>query len=113
MALFAAAARAARLQQGGAGARAGPSGVSGVSAGADDDDEVDEAGDLDYEKLRVPELKELLRGRKLRVGGSKADLVLRLRTSDSKQSGGRATGGSDMENDDGNWAGESSDCSSD
>ena len=113
LALFAAAARAARLQQGGAGAGAGPSGVSAVAAWAEDDDEADEAGDLDYEQLRVPELKELLRGRKLRVGGSKAGLILRLRASDGKQSGGHAAGGSDEENDRGNSAGGGSDSSLD
>lgn len=45
----------------------------------------DEPEDIEYEELKVPQLKEILRERGLPMGGIKVDLIARLEASDAGQ----------------------------
>ena len=54
-------------------------GSDGGTADAESDDE-----EMDYERLRVVELKEQLRARGLPVSGLKEALILRLRAADTR-----------------------------
>lgn len=60
-----------------------------VELASSDADEVestidDDAGIIDYEKKTVVELKDILRSRKLKVSGRKAELIQRLREYDNE-----------------------------
>ena len=91
LAVIAAAARARRQQEGGAGAETETEDGSGedVAVAGSDDDE------MDYERMRVPELKDQLRVRGLQLSGLKAALIQRLRAADSQHGQGQAHQASD------------------
>ena len=56
---------------------------SGNGSGSDVDDESDnEPPAVDYNKLKVKELKEMLRGGGLKVGGTKPQLIARLKKAE-------------------------------
>ena len=78
LAVYAAHARAVRLQHGGAGAGAEATVNDDDDDIADDDDETP-----DYSSMNVSELKQELRARGLRVGGTKAELLQRLMEDDA------------------------------
>jgi len=93
LAVIAAAARARRQQQGGAVAETETEDGSGegvVVAGNDDDE-------MDYERMRVPELKEQLRARGLQLSGLKVVLIQRLQAADAQQGQRQAPQASDEE----------------
>ena len=52
---------------------------------------------MDYERMRVPELKEQLRVRGLQLSGLKAVLIQRLQAADAQQSQGQVPQASDDE----------------
>ena len=62
-------------------------GATNAAAAANDTAAADSpvAGEVRYSSLRVAQLKELLRGRSLPVGGAKPVLLLRLRQSDGAE----------------------------
>jgi hypothetical protein len=81
LAVYAAQARAARLQNSGAGAGTGVVVNGDADANSVGDDDSDEP---DYSDMNISQLKQELRARGLRLGGTKAELIQRLRGADAQ-----------------------------